>query len=123
MRKILIVDDSKVIRLAIRAIVESLGFVVDEAADGQQALDYCRSAGLPDALILDILMPGMDGMTCLRTMRQDEQLKGCVVIMCSTKNSLPELEAAVAAGANEYIMKPFSREIIEDKLRQVGLLA
>ena len=122
MKRILIVEDSKVVRLAIRRIVESLGFTVDEAADGQQALDHCRSAGPPDALLLDIIMPVMDGMSCLRALRQDEQLKRCVVIMCSTKNSLAELQEAVAAGANEYIMKPFTEEILTDKLRQVGIL-
>jgi two-component system chemotaxis response regulator CheY len=122
MQRILIVDDSKVIRLAIRGIVESLGFAAAEAADGQEALDYCHTAGAPDAIILDIIMPVMDGLSFLLAARQDQQLKECIVIVCSTKNSMAELQQAVACGANEYIMKPFTREILEDKLRLVGLL-
>ena len=122
MRKILIVDDSRVMRLVIRRIVESLGFAVDEAADGQQALERLRSAGPPDAVILDIVMPVMDGLSCLRAIRRDPHLKDCVVIMCTTQTEPAEIEAAVAAGTNEYIMKPFTDEILADKLRQVGLI-
>lgn len=123
MRRILIVDDSRVMRLAIRRIVESLGFAADEAADGQQALEHCRAAGPPDAVILDVIMPVMDGLSCLRAMRQDPQLKDCVVIVCTTRTEPDEIAAAVAAGSNEYIMKPFTEEILADKLRQVGLVA
>ena len=122
MQRILIVDDSKVIRLAIRRIVESLGFAAAEAGDGREAMDYCRTSGPPDAIILDIIMPVMDGLSFLRAAREDQQLKGCTVIVCSTKNSMAELQEAVACGANEYIMKPFTQDILEDKFRQVGLL-
>ena len=122
MRHILIVDDSRVMRLVIRRIVESLGFAVDEAADGQQALQRIRNAGLPDAVILDVVMPVMDGLSCLRAIRQDAHLKDCIVIMCTTQAEPEEIEAAVASGTNEYIMKPFTDEILADKLRQVGLI-
>ena len=122
MRKILIVDDSRVVRIVIRRILESLGFTSDEVSDGQQALDYLKTNGPPDAVILDIIMPEMDGMTCLRAIRQDQQFQKCPIIMCSTQNSPAEIAEAVAAGANEYVMKPFSEEILADKLRQVGLI-
>jgi len=122
MRRILIVDDSRVMRLVMRRIVESLGFEVDEAEDGQQALERLRAAGPPDAVILDIVMPVLDGLSCLRAMRQDPLLSACPVIVCTTKAEPEEIEAAVAAGANEYVMKPFTDEILADKLRQVGLI-
>lgn len=122
MRKILIVDDSKVVRLVARRIVESLGFSAAESEDGKAALEYLNSNGPADAVLLDIVMPVMDGMACLRAIRQDPQFQNCPVIMCSTQNAPADISAAVAAGANEYMMKPFNEEILADKLRQVGLL-
>ncbi len=122
MRKILIVDDSKFIRSVVRRFVESLGFAADEAEDGRQALEFCKAAGPPDGIILDIIMPVMDGHEFLRTIRQDPRFQNCAVIMCTTKSEPAEIEATMAAGANEYIMKPFTEDILADKLRQVGLL-
>jgi two-component system chemotaxis response regulator CheY len=117
------VDDSRFIRSVTRRIVEPLGFDVAEAEDGQQALAHCRAAGLPDGILLDIVMPVMDGLEFLRAFRQQPDTTSCVVIMCTTKNEPAEIESAMAAGANEYIMKPFTDDILSDKLRQVGLLA
>ena len=122
MPKLLIVDDSRVFRLVTRRVVESLGFTTAEAEDGQQAVDYCKNSGPPDAVLLDIIMPVMDGMTCLRALRQDPRMNRCAIIMCSTQNSQEEIAEAIAAGANEYVMKPYTEEILRDKLRQVGLL-
>jgi two-component system chemotaxis response regulator CheY len=78
--------------------------------------------GPPDGILLDIVMPVMDGLEFLRAFRQEPGSQGCVVIMCTTKNEPAEIEAAMAAGANEYIMKPFTDDILSDKLRQAGLL-
>ena len=122
MRTILVVDDSRAIRSAIRRIVEGLDFACAEAENGQVALDYCRSSPLPDCILLDLVMPEMDGLTCLREMRKDTQLQDCVVVVCSTQNSMESLAEAVASGANEFIMKPFTPEILSEKLRQVGVL-
>lgn len=122
MRRILIVDDSKFVRSVTRRLVEQLGFAVDEAADGEQAWQACQASRPPDAIILDIIMPVLDGFAFLRRLRSDPRFNDCIVVMCSTKNDPAEIEAAVAAGANEYIMKPFTDEILSDKLRQVGLL-
>jgi two-component system chemotaxis response regulator CheY len=122
MRKILIVDDSRFIRSVTRRIIEPLGFDVAEAEDGQQALLHCRAAGPPDGILLDIVMPVMDGLEFLRAFRQLPGTAACVVIMCTTKNEPAEIESAIGAGANEYIMKPFTDDILSDKLRQVGLL-
>ena len=121
MRKILVVDDSSTIRKAIRKILESLNFCVEEAEDGEAALDYCRSVGLPDVMLLDIDMPKMDGMQCLKQIRADAGLNDLVVVMCTSHNTLSKIEEAIGLGANEYIMKPFTNDIILDKLRQVGV--
>jgi len=123
MRNILVVDDSPLVRGVIRRIIEALGFGVVEAADGRQAIAACETMGVPDAIILDVIMPAMDGLECLRALRQDQRFQDCPIIMCTTRNEPEEIEAALAAGATEYIMKPFTDEILADKLRQVGLIA
>ena len=122
MRKLLIVDDSRFVRLAVRRIVESLGFAADEAENGQRALEYCTQFGPPDGIILDVMMPVMDGLSFLRAMRLNPQLQQCPVVVCTTKSAMGEIQDALAAGANEYVMKPFTEEILAGKLRQVGLL-
>jgi two-component system chemotaxis response regulator CheY len=122
MRTVLIVDDSKVVRIVVRRMVESLGFATAEATSGEEAVAYLNANEPPDAVLLDIVMPAMDGMACLRAIRQDLRFERCPVIMCSSQNSPDEIADAVAAGANEYVMKPFSEDILADKFRQVGLI-
>ena len=123
MKRILIVDDARVIRHVIRQMLESHGFIVEEAADGVQCLNHCREHGVPDGIILDINMPEMDGLTCLRALRADPAFRGCIVVMCTTQVEMQHIEAALAAGADEYVMKPFTEDILIEKLRTVGLLA
>ncbi|MFQ5693294.1 MAG: response regulator [Nitrospinota bacterium] len=122
MKALLVVDDSKAIRTAIRRIVEPMGFNIIEAGDGQEALDHCTRDGLPDGILLDIDMPVMDGLTFLKTLRQDQTFAGASVVMCTTHNSMDKVKEALEAGANEYVMKPFDEEIIRSKLQAVGLL-
>ena len=123
MKRILIVDDNRVIRHMIRPMLETIGFTVDEAADGVQCLTHCREHGVPDGILLDVNMPEMDGMTCLQTMRADPAFRECLIVMCTTQVEMPHIVAAMSAGANEYVMKPFTEDILLDKLRIVGLLA
>ena len=121
MKSFLVVDDSRVIRNVARRILEALGFKVDEAADGQQALDACRRT-MPDAILLDWNMPVMDGISFLRALRADPGGSTPVVLFCTTETEMTKIQQAIEAGANEYIMKPFDSEIVESKLSQVGLL-
>ena len=123
MKRILIVDDNRVVRHMIRPMLETIGFTVDEAADGVQCLTHCREHGVPDGILLDVNMPEMDGMTCLQTMRADPAFRECLIVMCTTQVEMPHIVAAMSAGANEYVMKPFTEDILRDKLRIVGLLA
>lgn len=116
----LIVDDSKVIRMVARRILEELRFETREAADGKQALDACVTK-MPDAILLDWNMPVMDGLEFLKLLRAQGGQQP-VVVFCTTENDMAHIHAAIAAGANEYIMKPFDREILESKFQQVGLI-
>jgi two-component system chemotaxis response regulator CheY len=122
-KRILIVDDNRVIRRVIRQMLEACGLAVDEAEDGTQCLSHCREHGVPDGIVLDVNMPEMDGITCLRTMRSDPSFRDCQVVMCTTQVEIHQIATALSAGANEYVMKPFTEEILRDKLRTVGLLA
>ena len=117
----LIVDDSKVIRMVARKIMEELDFETGEAADGQQAIDACK-AKMPDAILLDWNMPVMDGIEFLRQLRELPGGDSPVVVFCTTENDFEHIQLAISAGADEYIMKPFDSEIIQAKFAQVGLL-
>lgn len=121
MKSCLIVDDSKVIRMVARKILEELSFETLEAADGQEALNACKER-LPDAVLLDWNMPVMSGIEFLRELRALPGGSGPVVVFCTTENDIQHIQEAIEAGANEYIMKPFDSEIIQAKFSQVGLL-
>lgn len=121
MKNCLVVDDSKVIRKVARHILESLDLTVSEAVDGQDALTQCE-ASPPDVVLLDWNMPVMNGMDFLDALRDEPLAKRPVVVFCTTENDMAHIRAAIEAGADEYIMKPFDREIIEAKFAQVGLV-
>ncbi|MEQ8656709.1 MAG: response regulator [Hyphomicrobiales bacterium] len=120
MKTCLVVDDSSVIRKVARRILEDLHFEVLEAADGQEALEMCREA-MPDSIFLDWNMPVMDGLEFLKALRAEEGGMEPKVVFCTTENDVAHIAKAMRAGANEYIMKPFDREIVEAKFAEVGL--
>lgn len=121
MKTCLVVDDSRVIRKVARRILESLSFDCAEAADGAEALAYCR-ADMPDAVLLDRNMPVMNGIEFLRQLRREPNGASPVVVFCSAENDVGHITEALGAGADEYIMKPFDEMILRDKLEQVGLV-
>ncbi len=121
MKSCLVVDDSKVIRKVARHILEGMDFAVAEASDGREALDHCVTT-TPDVILLDWNMPIMDGYEFLRTLRQMPGGKRPKVVFCTTENDIAHIARAMHAGADEYIMKPFDKEIVASKFHQVGLL-
>jgi len=121
MKSCLIVDDSKVIRMVAKKILEELSFETREAADGKEALESCQKA-FPDAVLLDWNMPVMSGIEFLRELRKLPGGDAPVVVFCTTENDMDHIQEAIEAGANEYIMKPFDSEIIQTKFSQVGLM-
>jgi two-component system chemotaxis response regulator CheY len=120
MRSCLVVDDSKVIRKVARHILETLNFEVDEAEDGREALDRCETA-MPDVILLDWNMPVMSGMEFLRALRQASYALQPKVVFCTTENDIAHIRAAIEAGADEYVMKPFDRDTLQSKLQIVGV--
>ncbi|MCH7542216.1 MAG: response regulator [Proteobacteria bacterium] len=121
MKSCLIVDDSKVIRMVARKMLEDLNFEIEEAEDGQKALDACLRK-MPDAILLDWNMPVMSGIDFLIELRKTSGGDAPIVVFCTTENDMKHIQEAMGAGANEYIMKPFDSEIIQTKFAQVGLL-
>jgi two-component system chemotaxis response regulator CheY len=122
MKTCLVVDDSRVVRRVVRRILENLDFAVTEAGDGVVALAACERE-MPDAILLDWNMPLLNGPDFLRELRRRPQGGDPKVIFCTTQSELEDIVEAIAIGANEYIMKPFDSEVIEEKLREVGLIA
>ena len=118
----LVVDDSKVIRKVARHIIEGLGLSVDEAEDGAQALQACLSRPF-DLVLLDWNMPVMSGMEFLQQLKitPGSEIRP-KVIFCTTENGLGHIKAALDAGADEYVMKPFDRDTLESKLQIVGVI-
>jgi two-component system chemotaxis response regulator CheY len=118
----LVVDDSKVVRKFARGMLEELSLSVREAGDGKEALEACADK-LPDMILLDWNMPVMDGITFLKEFRKNTANSKVIVIFCTTENDMSHIQMGIGAGANEYIMKPFDKEILRTKLVQTGVIA
>ena len=115
MRTCLVVDDSSVIRKVARRILEGLDFQIIEAEDGEKALEACKR-GLPDAILLDWNMPVMDGYEFLGDLRRMPGGDQPKVVFCTTENDVAHIARALHAGANEYIMKPFDKDIVDGEV-------
>jgi two-component system chemotaxis response regulator CheY len=121
MKTCLVVDDSGVVRKVARRIVETLNFSVIEAEDGEKALEACKRS-MPEAVLLDWNMPVMDGLEFLVNLRRMPGGDMPKVVFCTTENGMDHIARALEAGADEYIMKPFDKDIVADKFREVGLV-
>ncbi len=114
MKSCLIVDDSTVVRKVARRILEDIDFIVDEAEDGQEAFDKCRQE-MPDAILLDWQMPIMGGIEFLKLLRGYVGGATPRIVFCVTENDIGQIALALKAGASDYMMKPFDRDILESK--------
>lgn len=118
----LVVDDSSTIRLMIGRTLKSLGFEVSEAANGELALSVLHALATPPQLaLIDWNMPVMDGMQLVQAIRSDPTYVGMRVMMVTTETEIDRMTDALAAGADEYMMKPFSEEALREKLMLLGL--
>ena len=118
----LVVDDSSVMRRILRKMLTELGFDVREAENGRQALALLAKEPAPVSLsLVDWNMPEMDGLELLKHLRSNPELGAMVVIMVTSDTELAHIAQALEAGANEYVMKPFTRDILVSKLELAGV--
>jgi two-component system chemotaxis response regulator CheY len=119
----LVIDDSKAIRIILRRLLGELGFEVAEAADGREALERLNGPMGPfDLALVDWNMPEMNGLEFVREVRGQGGHEDLTMVMVTTETESGQVVRALAAGANEYIMKPFSRDVLVDKLSMLGLV-
>jgi two-component system, chemotaxis family, chemotaxis protein CheY len=122
MMRALILDDSRAMRMILRRIMHSAGFEVAEAADGRQGLDALAGGPLPDVALVDWNMPGIDGLGFVNAVRDNPDYRPMTLMMVTTEREHDQVVRALAAGAHEYIIKPFTADAIVDKLELLGLL-
>ena len=117
--KILIVDDFSTMRRIIKNLLRDLGFNnTSEADDGQTALPMLKSGNF-DFLVTDWNMPGMDGLTLLKTVRADEELSDMPVLMVTAEAKRDQIVVAAEAGVNGYVVKPFTAATLKEKIEKI----
>ena len=121
--KVLVVDDSKTIRMILGKMLKELGCEYSEAGDGQQALEVLNSEDGFELALVDWNMPVMDGLTLVQSIRQDASLNDLKIMMVTTESEISNVTQALEAGANEYVMKPFTKDVIVEKMKLLGLAA
>jgi two-component system chemotaxis response regulator CheY len=122
MAKALVVDDSRTTRLILTKTLRELGFEVREAADGKEALEVIKAEKTALTLILvDWNMPEMNGLDMLKRLRQAPEFASLVIVMVTAETEIGHIAEALEAGANEYVMKPFTKDILLGKLELVGI--
>jgi two-component system chemotaxis response regulator CheY len=119
----LVIDDSRAIRMILGRTLNKFGYEVCSASNGREALDLIDQQNLNLSLILvDWNMPEMNGLEFVRCLRADPKFDRVPLMMVTTETELEQMSRALEAGADEYVMKPFTDEVIEDKLRLLGVL-
>lgn len=121
MEHAMVVDDSRAVRKLLARTLEGLGYLVTQAEHGKIALELLRSQNEPVSLILtDWNMPEMNGFEFLTEIRKQTDFDAVPVIMITTETEMEHIAMALEAGANEYVMKPFTTQMLTDKIRLVG---
>ena len=118
----LVIDDSRAMRRIVSGILEGLGFQVNQAGHGREGLDVLDSGWVPELVCVDWNMPVMDGLTFIKTVRRRDDLRGIPLMMVTTESEQGQIVRALAAGAHEYVIKPFTDEVIAEKLALLGLV-
>lgn len=117
----IIVDDSRAMRGLLARILKEIGFEVSEAAHGAEALSILRSGARIDLALVDCNMPEMDGFELVRNVRADRAFDSLRVLMVTTECEIDKVEIALQAGVDDYIMKPFTKEVITEKVAMLDL--
>ena len=120
MKTCLVVDDSHIVRRILRRIIEELQIEVLEAENGGVALEQCRQK-MPDCVFMDWSMPVMDGIECVKNIRQQVEGDKPIVLFCTVETDPDFIEMAYAAGANDYIIKPIHFNLVQNKFQEHGI--
>ena len=119
--KVLVLDDSKAMRTILKKILESVGAIVEEAGNGQEGLKKLELGIQPDIVLVDWNMPGMSGLEFVYAVRANPQYRQLQLMMVTAETERSQMGKALAEGANEYVMKPFTKEVILGKLKILGI--
>jgi two-component system, chemotaxis family, chemotaxis protein CheY len=117
----LIIDDSKAMRGILGRMLRALEFEVVEASNGREAMERLWATGKVDLVLVDWNMPEMNGIEFVHAVRADHLYDGVLLMMVTTETEMENVVRALAAGANEYVMKPFTQDVILEKLRIFGM--
>lgn len=120
--KALVIDDSRTMRRIVGSLLEALGFEVHQAGDGQQALELLDDGLEVDLACIDWNMPVMDGLEFVTRVRANPDRRQITLMMITTESETGQIVRALAAGAHEYLIKPFTPDSIRDKLELLGLV-
>jgi two-component system chemotaxis response regulator CheY len=118
----LVIDDSRAMRRIVGSILEDFGYETRQAGDGRQALDVLEEGYLPDLACVDWNMPVMDGLQFVSAVRSNPAYRSVTLMMVTTESETSQIVRALAAGAHEYMIKPFTADAMRDKLALLGLL-
>jgi two-component system chemotaxis response regulator CheY len=122
MMRALVIDDSRAMRMILARILKEVGFDVIEAGHGKEALERLAGIQPPELLMVDWNMPIMDGLALIKAVRADRAYDVARIMMVTTESERARVAEALGAGANDYMMKPFTREAVLQKLTRMGLL-
>jgi two-component system chemotaxis response regulator CheY len=121
--KALVVDDSRPIRRIETEILRDLGFETTDACNGKEAYELLQSSTTPtDLVLVDWNMPEMNGLDLIKAVRAEERFAAMSILMITTETEPEQMLRALTAGADEYLMKPFQRESLIEKLRLIGVV-
>jgi len=123
MSKAVVVDDSRAVRLILRRTLEKHGYQVYEAGHGKEALGLLEQHPDVNLMLVDWNMPEMNGLELVRAVRSKPERARIALMMVTTETEMEQVVRALAAGANEYVMKPFSEQVVTDKLRWLGVIS
>ena len=119
---VLVVDDSRAMRSILGSILRDAGFEVSEACDGSEALKSLHENGKVPLILVDWNMPPLDGFEFIKAVRADHAYDDTRLVMVTTETEMEQVTRALEAGANEYIMKPFTKEALLEKLALLGIV-
>lgn len=120
--KALVVDDSRVVRTLLARELTALGFSVSQAANGREGIAVLQREPSFSLTLVDWNMPEMNGLDFIRAVRADRRHDEMPVVLVTTETETHNVAAALEAGATEYLMKPFTSDMLDDKLRLIGVV-